>query len=133
MFLLNEIIEEIKNEKLSIDEMISFYDQDFESHFKKGDLVYFDDYELKGLFKFFNILNQQNKQYENFIDTSKLFSYYKPIFDYINCVGIIKSIYTSKLKVSKGNKIKKKYTFEIQYPNDKIVKISNINYLKHYF
>ena len=129
MFLLNEIINTNKSE-LKISEILCLYDIDHNCEFKKGDLVYFDDYELLDLYKFFQTLKYEGNNYLDFINFGALFNLSKSMFDYINCIGEIKKISFNKLKYTKGKQLKKKYTVEINYPDGKVLKFNNIKYLK---
>lgn len=131
MFLLNEIIDTSKKE-LQISQILCLYDYDHDCEFKKGDLVYFDDYELLELYKFFQTLKYEGENYLDFINFGTLFNLSKSMFDYINCVGEIKKISFSKLKYAKGKQLKKKYIVEINYPDGKVLKFNNIKYLKFF-
>lgn len=106
MFLLNEIINTNKSE-LKISEILCLYDIDHNCEFKKGDLVYFDDYELLDLYKFFQTLKYEGNNYLDFINFGALFNLSKSMFDYINCIGEIKKISFNKLKYTKGKQLKK--------------------------
>lgn len=136
MFLLNEIIEKVEPGTSSSEYVGDFFFQnyleDFDNPFRKGDFVYIDDYDLVDLFRFFQIMII-DAQYKNFVDDSNLYKIYKPIFDYINCVGTIKKIITNKIQLNKGTKPLKKFIFEIEFPNGKIIKINNLKFLKLYY
>lgn len=132
MFLLNEMVENIENQLLNIDEMVfpTFsYTGDYKP-FEKGDLVYFDDFELVKLFKFFQILFHKEKDYDNFVDKTKIFKLYKPIFDYVNCIGKVKKVKTKNISFRKGELKRKKYIIEIEFPNGKSLIFNNTKYLK---
>lgn len=129
MFLLNEIIEP-NNKEFNLSDIICIYDLEHTCEFKKGDLVYFNDYELSDLYNFFQKLKYNGENYHDFINFGTLFNLSKSMFDYINCVGEIKKISFSKIKYAKGTQLKKKYVVEINYPDGKVLKFNNIKYLK---
>jgi len=131
MFLLNEIIQ-YNSKNINIDEIVCLYDIDHICQFKKGDLVYFDDYDTSNLFLFFHALNNRGDNYKDFINFKTLFNINKSIFDYINCVGEIKKIKKTELSFKKGAKTKVKFEIEIKFPDDNILIFNNIKYLKLY-
>lgn len=130
MFLLNEIIDDPLNSVLDLDELIHFQDEKKDFVFRKGDYVYFDDYELQNLFNFFRVLKYSQEKYLDFMNFDVLFNLNRGIIEYVNCVGQINKIKYTEMKFSKGKNVKKKYEVEIKYPDDKILKIKNIKYLR---
>ena len=130
MFLLNEIIDNPFESQLDIDELIHFQNGEQDFSFRKGDHVYFNDYDLQNLFNFFRILKYSQEKYSDFMNFDVLYDINKGIIEYVNCVGQITKIKSQEMKFSKGKNIKKKYEVEIKYPNDKIMKIKNIKYLR---
>lgn len=131
MFLLNEIIN-YKEDSFRIDQIISFHEPNDEINFKKGDLVYYDDFEISDLIQFFRKLKTSGDIYKNFLDFQNIFEKHQPIFDYVNCVGEIKKIYYTSVKLKKGTLSKKRYHVDIKFSEDKVLKFSNIKNLKLY-
>ena len=136
MFLLNEIIDNPLESSLDIDELIHFQNDQQDFEFQKGDYVYFNDYELQNLFNFFRILKYSQEKFSDFMNFPDfmnfdvLYNINKGIIEYVNCIGQITKIKSQEIKFSKGKNVKKKYEVEIKYPNDKILKIKNIKYLR---
>lgn len=128
MFLLNEII--IQSRYFDPNEVIFSKQNDFELPFKKGDLVYFDDYEMISLFNFFQTLKYDAGEYSNFIDFNLMFKTHKSIFDYVNCIGQIKKITQRKIKLNRGTMNRKRYEIHIEFPDGKLLKFNNLRYLK---
>jgi len=73
MFLLNEIIDNPFESQLDIDELIHFQNGEQDFSFRKGDHVYFNDYDLQNLFNFFRILKCSQEKYSDFINFDILY------------------------------------------------------------
>lgn len=131
MFLLNEIID-YKNNSFRIDQVISFYEPNDNFEFKKGDLVYYDDFEISELIQFFGKLKSTENNYKNFLDFKNIFEKHQSIFDYVNCIGEIKKISYNLVKLKMGSVAKKRYIVDIKFSEDKVLKFSNLKNLKLY-
>ena len=129
MFLLNEILD-YKDDSFGIEQIFSFHEPNDDLKFKKGDLVYYDDFEISGLIHFFRKLKSTQETYKNFLDFKNLFDKHQQIFNYVNCIGEITKISYTSVKLKQGTLSKKRYHIHIKFSEDKVLKFSNIKNLK---
>lgn len=95
------------------------YDQDYDFSFKKGDFIYVDDCKMHEYFKLYR--EMQFALRDKMLDHN--------LFKFVNSIGKIVSIKTTKRKHGKGKIIRKSFELKIEFVDNQILTLYHIHFL----